>query len=225
MLENITLSQEQQQIIFGGLLGDSYFNKKRKIIRFSHSIKQKEYLEWKFSKFKKEDVHGLYRRNYKEVYVNYSFEIINKQNENREMYEFLYKHLYANDGRKKISLRYLKELSPLALAVWWMDDGHLSVHHGNRYGKLCTHCFNYEENILIQKYFKAKWDISVDIKQEKGKYYFIKLNVTELKKLISIIYTYVCEIPSMIYKVDLNYVNNVKLGDFKDVYEYIKSKT
>lgn len=28
MLDNIALSQEQQQIIFGGLLGDSYYNKK-----------------------------------------------------------------------------------------------------------------------------------------------------------------------------------------------------
>lgn len=46
-----SLSQNETQILLGGLLGDSYYNKKRKIIRFAHSEKQKEYLMWKHSFF------------------------------------------------------------------------------------------------------------------------------------------------------------------------------
>ena len=68
------------------------------------------------------------------------------------MFSFLCKHLYSNTGRKKISLKYLNELSPLGLAVWWMDDGSLCNSKGNRWGKLCTECFNYEEHILLQTY-------------------------------------------------------------------------
>ena len=222
MLENIALSQEQQQIIFGGLLGDSYYNRKTKIIKFSHSIKQEEYLNWKYSFFNATDVSKFYFRYYKEGYENKSFEFKNKSGVLDDLYLFLNKNLYSNDGRKKISLKYLKQLDALGLAIWWMDDGCLSVHKGNRYGKLCTECFNYEEHILLQKYFKDIWGINVNIKVEKGKYYFLHFNVHALKKLISIIYKYVTMIPSMIYKINLNYTRNGCIGEFKEIYDYIQ---
>ena len=110
----------------------------------------------------------------------------------------------------------------MSLAIWWMDDGSICLSKRNRYGKLATECFNYEEHILMKKYFKEKWNINVQIKSEKNKYYFLRFNVTELKKLISIIYKYVCEVPSMIYKIDLQYQYNGRIGnDFIEVYSYI----
>lgn len=223
MFDNIALSQEQKQIIFGGLLGDSYFNYKRKIIRFSHSIKQEEYLMWKSSFFEEKEINGIYTRYYKEGYANKYFELTNKNKKIDFLFNYLKKYLYSNDGRKKISLKYLQNIDALGLAVWWMDDGCLSIHKGNRYGKLCTECFNYEEHILLKKYFKDNFDIDVDICLEKNKHYFLRFNVTALKKLISIIYIYVCKIPSMIYKIDLNYTNKKSIGDFIDIYDYIKN--
>ena len=100
-------------------------------------------------------------------------------------------------------------LTPLSLAVWWMDDGCLSIYKpkGERYGKLCTHSFTLRENELIKKYFSVVWNIECKIKIEKQKYYFIRFNATEMKKLINIIYPYVLEIPSMVYKIDMQYVN------------------
>lgn len=222
MLDNIALSQEQQQIIFGGLLGDSYYNKKRSVIKFSHSKKQNEYLKWKYSFFNGEDISKFYIRHYKEGYENESFEFKNKNHKFDDLCTFLDKNLYSNSGRKKISLKYLKQLDVLGLAIWWMDDGCLSIHKGNRYGKLCTECFNYEEHILLKKYFKDIWGIDVNIKIEKGKYYFLHFNVHALRKLISIIYKYVTMVPSMIYKIDLNYTRNGCIGDFQEIYDYIK---
>jgi recombination protein RecA len=222
MLENITLSQEQQQIILGGLLGDSSFNKKRKTIIFSHSTKQEEYLIWKYSFFNVDDVSKFYHRYYKDGYENKSFEFKNRNHKLDDLYDFLHKHLYSNHGRKKISLKYLNQLTPLGLAIWWMDDGCLSIHKGNRYGKLCTECFNHEEHILLQKYFKDTWGIAVDIKVEKNQYYFLRFNVKALRQLISIIYKYVTMCPSMIYKIDLNYTRQYCIGDFQEIYDYIK---
>lgn len=223
MLKDITLSREQQQVILGGLLGDSSFNKKRKTIVFSHSIKQEGYLIWKYSFFNMDDVGKFYHRHYEGGYENKTFELKNRNHKLDDLYDFLYKHLYSNYGRKKISLKYLNQLTPLGLAIWWMDDGCLSVHKGNRYGKLCTECFNYEEHILLQKYFKDKWGIFVDIKVEKHQYYFLRFNVRALKQLISIIYKYVTMCPSMIYKIDLNYTRQGCIGDFQEVYDYIKN--
>lgn len=220
-----SLSQNETQILLGGLLGDSYYNKKRKIIRFAHSEKQKEYLMWKHSFFNeniKSRIYNYERNSNDKVYYGNNFEIKLNKSEMKDFVDFTKKHLYSNNGRKKISLKYLTELTALGIAVWWLDDGCLSVHKGNRYGKLCTHCFNYEENILIQKYFKKQWNIDVDIKLEKSKYYFIRFNISALKKLIKIIYPYVIQIPSMIYKIDLDYKNKVNMGDFEEVYNIIK---
>lgn len=223
MLNNIALSQEQQQVILGGLLGDSYYNKKRKIIRFSHSIKQEEYLNWKYSFFNDNDISKIYSRYYQAGYENRYFEVKNIDNKLNDLYVYLNKHLYSNNGRKKISLKYLRQLDSLGLAIWWMDDGCLSIHKGNRYGKLCTECFNYEEHILLKKYFKDVWDIDVSIKIEKNKYYFLRFNINALKKLISIIYKHVTMVPSMVYKIDLNYTREGCIGDFQEVYNYIKN--
>ena len=216
------ISLSQKQIILGGLLGDSSCSLK-KIISFSQSERQKEYLIWKSRFFDKEDdikcTYSIFNNNkYLKCYFYY---YIKKEDE--YFFSFIRKNLYSR-GRKKISLKYLNELTPLGLAVWWMDDGCLAISKKNRYGKLSTECFNYEEHLLIQKYFKEKWDINVQIKIEKNKYYFLRFNVTELKKLIKIIYKYVCNVPSMVYKIDLQYTYDRCIGkDFEEIYYYIKN--
>lgn len=224
MYNNIALSQVQKQIVFGGLLGDASFHKKDNTFSFSHCQKQKDYLLWKYSFFDDNQKSQIYERIYKQGYVGYSFRTrVNHQWD--DLYSYLKHHLYSNTGRKKISLKYLENIDELGLAIWWMDDGCLSIHKGNRWGKLCTEAFNYEEHILLQKYFKDKWKINVDIKQEKGKYYFIKFNVTALKRLFSLIYKYVVEVPCMIYKIDMAYQNNVALGEYECAYKAIQEYT
>lgn len=227
-MDFISLSQNEKQIILGGLLGDSCYNKKRRVIRFYHTKKQLEYLIWKRSFFVNNendicrDIYHRENHSFGNVYEACYFELYGKKNCLDDLYYFLNKHLYSNDGRKKISMKYLNELTPLGLAVWWMDDGSMCISKKSRWGKLSTQCFNYEENILIQKYFKQKWDIDVSIKIEKGKYYFISFNATALRKLIKIIYKYICEVPSMIYKIDLKYVNKGCIKDLEDVHKYIE---
>lgn len=225
MCNNIALSQDAKQIIYGGLLGDASLKQKNNKIQFLQSVKQKEYLLWKYSFFNKNDVSELYEYEYKNYgWKNISFNFNNYEKKYSDFYHKLRKQIYDKNNTKRITEGYLKEITPLGLAVWWMDDGCLSVHKGNRYGKLCTHCFSYEEHLIIQKYFQQQWDIHIDIKIEKNKYYFCRLNVINLKKLISIIYKYVAEVPSMIYKIDLDYKCDGYLGNFEDIYNYIKSK-
>lgn len=223
MSNNITLSQDEQQIIYGGLLGDATLRKNQNSIRFCQSIKQEEYLRWKYSFFNG-NVSDITIQNYKEGWSTIAFSLKNTDHKLDKFYHDIRKKITDKNGNKKITDEYLRLLTPLGIAIWWMDDGCLSIHKGNRYGKLCTHCFSYEEHLIIQKYFKETWDIDVDIKLEKQKYYFCRINVHNLKKLIRIIYPYVTQVPSMIYKIDLNYKLNTYIGDFEDIYQYIKEK-
>ena len=217
---NISLSQKQ--IILGGLLGDSSFYKDKKYVSFSHSEKQFGYIKWKYYMFY--DSEECFKKTYNtwnnQKYPRYYFYYY--LHADNILYSFICKNLYSNDGRKKISLKYLNELTPLGLAVWWMDDGCICLSKRNRYGKLSTNCFNYEEQILLQKYFKEKWNINVAIKQENGSY-FLRFNVEALKKLIKIIYPFVTQVEGMSYKVDLDYQYHRCIGeDFMDIYNYIK---
>ena len=220
-MKNLSLSQ--RQIILGGLLGDASLNKKSQYIEFSQGEKQEKYLAWKYSFFNIDNkIKNVYNTFHNKKFLRYYFNIYRK-NMDDEFLSFLFKNLYSNEGRKKISFKYLESLNPLGLAIWWMDDGNISLSKENRYGKLSTHCFNYEEHIIIQKYFKETWGINVSIKKEKEIYYFIRLNATELKKLIKIIYKYVIQIPNMAYKVDMCYKYDNCIGeDFIKEYNEIK---
>lgn len=223
MLNNITLSQDGFEIILGALLGDAHLHKKQNCISILQSIKQKDYLLWKYEFFKEFNLNNPIKY-YKSIegYENIRFRITNKSKEYVSFIKTIRKLIYSDDKKKTITREYLNLLTPLSIAVWWMDDGCLSVHKGNRYGKLCTHCFNYNEHIVIKQYFKEKYDIDIQIKVEKNKYYFCRLNVENLKKLINLIYPYVIQVKSMIYKIDLNYHNNVNLGNYESVYNIIK---
>ena len=223
MFKNISLSQEEQSVILGGLLGDASLAKKN-IIAFRHSTKQKEYVLWKHDLLK--NISGEVKFcNVKaagNIYEQIGFTVTSLKGKLNQFYAELRK-ITTNDGvRKVVTPQWLSKLTPLSLAVWWMDDGCLSVHKGNRYDKLCTHGFSLRENGLLKQYLFETWGIDVDIKIEKQKYYFLRFNVSALKKLISIIYPYVIQIPSMLYKVDLNYSNIVKLGWFDKIYTTIK---
>lgn len=115
----ISLSQNKnRQVILGGLLGDSSMNKEKNSVNFSHSEKQLEYLKWKYSFFDtKAKICNTYNMWNNQKYKRYYFTISQKYIEEQDI-EFIKKNLYSNDGRKKISLKYLNELDALGLAVW-----------------------------------------------------------------------------------------------------------
>ena len=65
-------SLPKEQIILGGLLGDSSFNLKRKTIAFSQCEKQLEYVQWKYSFFDtKAEIHSVYNARDGKNYLRY----------------------------------------------------------------------------------------------------------------------------------------------------------
>lgn len=203
--QDISLLPMERELIYGGLLGDTHLRKDRKGLEYRHSIKQEEYIIWKHEKLKR-IAQNMYTTKANGFYSK-GFGLTLTDDDYKEFYLLIYNH---HNGVKTVTRKFLNLLTPLALAVWWMDDGCLSIHKGNRYGKLCTHAYSYEEHLIMQKYFKTVWDIDIQIKVEKQKYYFCRLNVENLKKFFDIIYPFVFEVPSMIYKIDLKYTINRK---------------
>jgi recombination protein RecA len=112
------LSAQQVQVILGALMGDGDLSPTRHSrsgtrLRMGHGAKQAAYLDWKASLLG--NIPHTRTSNAKGA-VFADFTPLPELAELREA-------VYFGDGKKHLSWEYLKNLTPLALAVWYMDDG------------------------------------------------------------------------------------------------------
>ena len=70
-------------------------------------------------------------------------------------------------GKMRIRREWLNQLTPLSLAIWWLDDG--SLVSDTRQGVFCTDGFSLEEVKILDRYMKKVWNISTSIGQIQGK--------------------------------------------------------
>ena len=119
--ETARLSDQQWQVVLGGLMGDAHLAPNlhgRHGVRFrmGHGAKQTEYLDWKASLF------GNIAQSRTVNAKDAAFVDLSPLPELGELRDVV----YWGDGKKHLTDDYLKSLSPLALAVWFMDDGSFS---------------------------------------------------------------------------------------------------
>ncbi len=120
--EQQRLGGQQIQLILGSLMGDGSLSPNRKgrsgtRFRMGHGAKQAAYLEWKVSLL--ENIPHSKTANAKGA-VFADFTPLPELGE-------LHEAVYFGDGKKHLSWDYLKSLTPLALAVWYMDDGSFTL--------------------------------------------------------------------------------------------------
>ena len=116
--ETARLSEQQWQMVLGGLMGDAHIAPNRRErsgvrLRMGHGARQEDYLRWKVSML---DNIGHSITNNAKGAVFADFRPLPELAELREV-------VYFGDGKKHLTYDYLKALTPLALAVWFMDDG------------------------------------------------------------------------------------------------------
>jgi recombination protein RecA len=122
LMEDRRLSEQQWQVVLGSLMGDGNISpntRDRSGVRFrlGHGARQAAYLEWKVSLLG--NVEHTSNTNAKGA-VLADFTPLPELDELREA-------VYLGDGKKHLSWDYLKALTPLALAVWYLDDGSFTL--------------------------------------------------------------------------------------------------
>lgn len=210
MIQKSFLSDRCKEIISGSLLGDGSLriHKPYKNARFSfrHSINQKDYFFWKIEQLK--EISG--KSNFWEQKPNgLGGAMLRYQSEAREDLTELYR-LTHRHSRLVIRRKWLNMLTPLALAVWWLDDGSL-IGNGKR-GVFCTDPFPLKEQKILAQYLYKVWGIKTAIakikRQRDGKlveYYRLWIRSSEeLKKLLRIILPYI-PVAKMLPKVLILY--------------------
>lgn len=204
------LTKEQMGLIIGSLLGNASIPKKLKgtgnhYINITHSEKQLEYLNYKIKIFKEHgfNVSDIYKRKVK-TYIEYSVHIYYENNP--EILNTLRWWFYRS-GKKYFTYNMIKKLTPLGMAIWFMDKGSRVIYYNKEHTKIKSrelHISTYmskEEHCSLIKYF-SKFGITCKEVRNRDKYR-LSLNATNANVFISIIKPYFCS--SMLYKVNLQY--------------------
>jgi recombination protein RecA len=114
------LSSFQWEVLRGTLMGDGAISPTRSghgaRFRYCHGESQTEYADWKASLFANIGSSRFVRE---DKVVTYDFHPLPELAEMRQ-------GVYV-DGKKVLDDDYLKALSPLSLALWYLDDGNLSI--------------------------------------------------------------------------------------------------
>lgn len=121
-------SSIQRQIIIGKLLGDGAFGaKQHNIIQYSHKMDHKGYAD-----FVNMSLTDLYSKSCVDKNTsNYSGKSLYKSwttvsMDAKELY-----HIMVVDNKKVVPRQLIEEITPLSLAIWFMDDGNLNCDNKN----------------------------------------------------------------------------------------------
>jgi hypothetical protein len=184
-----SLTQLQLSLISGSILGDGYIRiipgRKDAFLEVNHSIKAKEYVDWKYSVLKNICKSKPKQRNTNEGRVAYRF--FTKQN--HEITNLL--NMFYKNGKKIVPLSL--KLDAIILAIWFMDDG--SKSGSNVY--LNTQQFSLaDQNRLLHKL--RQFGLKARLNKDK-KYYRIRILTESVLRLNQIIDPYI--VKSMRYKL------------------------
>lgn len=196
-----------------------------------HSFKQKEYFDWKAEKLQE-------MTSPKSVQISLRAMKGAKRSQNKKLLfqsralpslTLLYDHMYKQK-RLVIRRRWLNQMTPLSLAIWWCDDG--SLIGGGRQGVLCTDGFDEKSVQLLARYLEKVWNIRVrvgpirrnrrheveaqaasacashrqvaEVNYSKQEYFRLWFTNEELKKWLCLLMPHI-PVPSMVYKWFLVY--------------------
>src|SRR3989338_1383100 len=155
------LSNKNKEVILGSLLGDGSLKipERYKNARFSfrHSVLQQKYFFWKVDQLKEISGENCW---WKQKADGYGGEKLRYQSLALESLSELHKLTHKNN-HLVIKRKWLNQLTPLSLAIWWLDDGSL-IGTGKR-GVFCTDSFSLDEQKIIARYLLKVWGIKTTI--------------------------------------------------------------
>jgi hypothetical protein len=184
------LTDRQTEILIGSLLGDAYIHPLGKIC-FEQAECQLEYLSWKYRE--------MQNLAYPKIALVTRFDhrkgTITKSNRFflRQIFQS-WRYVWYHSGCKHLPDHLEQWLTPLALAVWYMDDGHLDKGLAPLFA---CESFSLDETKLLAKILKCKYHFVVYVNKNKR----IRFSRQSTKQFIWLVEPYI--LPCLRYKVTL----------------------
>lgn len=187
-------------VIVGSLLGDGHAERLQNggvRMRFRQQAKHKVYIFWLHS--------FLYERGYctknlpilfEQKYGDKTYQAYRFGTLGFSSFMCIYKLFYTNKKVKVIPKNISELLTPLALAIWVMDDGTWK----NPGVRIATNCFTKEDVELLSLALDSKFNLKSSLHKNNNNYqlYIKQESIPLLRKLIL---RYM--VPSMLYKLGL----------------------
>lgn len=197
------------QVVFGMLLGDSsiYYDKRSGSnnirIQASQGEKQLDYLKMKQSLFG-EQFFKIYK-----CKSGYCDNVVYKGclSADYNISKAVLENCFINN-KKTITPTMLKYITPLSLAIWYMDDGNLKHKYDSCSPSIIisTCGFSKNENELLIDMLRNNFGIECNLRREKNKYWSIYITTEGTKKFLKLITQYIP--PCMRYKTLQEYEND-----------------
>ena len=193
--------------VVGMLLGDASIPKARTPgtthhLQITHCMEQEEYMLQK----KKYLEHLTEVRFYTNQANNNDYKCCRLVTRTHPFYNAMRNHMY-HEGRKTVDEHIMKVLTPLGLALWYLDDGSLNLRGNSKIPVLATHCFNATEHEMmsrmLQKRFGFQWRINRTTTTYKGvtkNSYILRLRDKDRENFFGLIKEFVPE--CLKYKID-----------------------
>lgn len=212
-LTEVPLTQRQKEIVYGSLMGDA---KKcsPSSVGFGHCIEQKDYVLWLFEEMKTvASINSLkeitqFDERYQTSRVSCRF----YTHANTDLENIIAE--FYKDGIKKVSSEILSKLTPLSIAVWYMDDGVTDFNYRNisKYETdcsptymFCTQSFSKEECEMICSWFFDVYGISAGLTEKMSKggiKYMVTIDKKSNASFVDLISSFI--LPVFRYKIDYN---------------------
>lgn len=192
-------------VIIGSVLGDAYLNRRSgEGVRVCYRQSQihKEYLFWLYDfLYNRGYTTNLQPRQYTRtiesqkgtVYYGYEFNTFTFRS-----FNWIHQ-LFYNKGKKVIPRNIAEYLTPLALAVWVMDDGGWA----NSGVRIATNSFELKEVELLNDVLKSRYNLDTTIQKifikDKYSIYIKKQSIPALRSIVGPFMH-----PSMLYKLGID---------------------
>lgn len=195
------LRPEQQQLLFGTLLGDASIVKEKTcgtaFLMFGQ--KQPEYVKWKISlltDFFSGKISIYYKKDKRTAKI---YAICHAASYRHPIFNELRRKFYPK-GTKIVDQEILEKLEPFGLAVWIMDDG-----HGNKilpgHLAISTESYTLKEQELMCSWFAEKYNLQPKIYHTLRGHHYLSFNSKDSHCLASLIRPYL--LPFFIYKINV----------------------
>jgi len=183
----LTLTQEEFEVLLGSLLGDGYITKLGRV-QIEQGKSQRAYLEWKYKMLARVVNTSILvtKREKTPGKITESYRFWTKQ------YFRSWRNLFYPSGKKVIPAGIGQLLSPLVLAVWFMDDGFLRE---KKAIEIATEKFSGHDLNRIRHTLLARFGIETSVTR-RGRLYFGK---QQMIKFVSVIEPYI--VAEMRYKL------------------------
>jgi hypothetical protein len=195
------MTRKQEAILAGSILGDAFLQKtgaRNARLRFEHGAKQKEYLLWKAKAFPRlfQGRPTHLSRVHPKTKVTYEY----WRAQSNAMPELgKWQSIFYPKGKKQIPATLAEFFTePLALAVWYMDDGYYNPKDKNSFlylGRVSREEAMYAREALVQNFGLAP---RVYDKKQKG--FALYFGVAETKKLHDVVRRHML-LPLFAYKL------------------------